>query len=76
VLRAVFHLPKLCSSLSTITFATAVTNTGMWWNLYPPNTTFGRFLYPGPAVPSQPKAFGVGLHKEPMDPLELVWSEK
>ena len=40
------HWTRLCSPLSTITLASAVTNTSVWWNLYPLNTTFGRSLYP------------------------------
>src|SRR5215208_934959 len=47
-LSYVLHWPTLCSPLSSTTLATAVTNTGMWWKLYPPNTTFGRFFYPRP----------------------------
>jgi hypothetical protein len=42
----VLHGPRLCSPLSAITLAGAVTNTSVWWNLYPLNTTFGRSLYP------------------------------
>jgi hypothetical protein len=40
--------------------ASAVTNTSVWWNLYPPNTTFGRFLYPRPRSTFLQKAFGTG----------------
>ena len=41
-------LAKVVLTLEQYHLGPAVTNTSVWLNLYPPNTTFGRFLYPRP----------------------------
>jgi len=64
-LSYVLHWPRLCSPLSSTTLATAVTNTGVWWKLYPPNTTFGRFFYPRPRSTFLLMAFGAGNRDTP-----------
>jgi hypothetical protein len=49
--RLRWRRPSLAKAVLALYYTTlpgAVTNTSVWWNLYPLNTPFGRFLYPRP----------------------------